>query len=417
MKKLYILGGGTFSHIRNHLALSAPAFGRTARKLNTLCLTRFKDMEVELILTKMANSNSELVTNEDVRARVEGLREDFNTKVIFFNVALCDWNAEVAVNMDSTEERIPSGKYAERLKTSDGYKMMMLTPALKIITGIRAGRKDIFVVGFKTTCGAEPDEQYKAGLGLLKSSSVNLVLANDTRTRMNMIITPEEARYHTTTDRDSALIQLVDMTWHRSQLTFTRSTVIDGEPVSWGSELVPDTLRSVVNYCIKAGAYKPFNGVTVGHFAAKIGYDSFLTSIRKTNFNDIESTGLVRIVVDGPDSVMAFGAKPSVGGQSQRIVFKEHPDYDCIVHFHCPLKPDRKDNIPTVSQREYECGSHECGQNTSRGLQRFGNLSCVYLHNHGPNIVFHHSIHPIEVISFIEDNFDLSSKTGGLIPE
>ena len=36
MKKIYILGGGTFNYVRNHLALAAPAFGETARKLKTL---------------------------------------------------------------------------------------------------------------------------------------------------------------------------------------------------------------------------------------------------------------------------------------------------------------------------------------------------------------------------------------------
>jgi hypothetical protein len=37
------------------------------------------------------------------------------------------------------------------------------------------------------------------------------------------------------------------------------------------------------------------------------------------------------------------------------------------------------------------------------------------LDNHGPNIVFHHSINPQEVIDFIKENFDLSDKTGGLV--
>jgi hypothetical protein len=68
-----------------------------------------------------------------------------------------------------------------------------------------------------------------------------------------------------------------------------------------------------------------------------------------------------------------------------------------------------------VSQREYECGSHECGQNTSRGLRRFGDLSAVYLQEHGPNVVFHRSIDPQEVINFIEENFDLTEKTGGYV--
>jgi hypothetical protein len=48
-------------------------------------------------------------------------------------------------------------------------------------------------------------------------------------------------------------------------------------------------------------------------------------------------------------------------------------------------------------------------------LGRFGNLSAVYLREHGPNVVFHRTIDPQEVINFIEDNFDLREKTGGYV--
>lgn len=418
MKKIMILGGGTFSHVRNHLALAAPAFGGTAKKIAKMCHNRFSNMGIEMYLTKMAEPewDNDLVTNEDIEKLVENLKKDIDTKIIFFNVALCDYKGQITTpkeNGGMLNEWIPSGKYAKRLKTSEGEQIMTLTPQEKLVKKIRQGRKDIFLVAFKTTCGATEDEQYLAGLDLLKKSSCNLVLANDTQTRCNMIITPEEARYHVTKDRDEALRQLVDMTYHRSQLTFTHSTVVAGTPIPWNSNLVYDSLRKVVNFCIGKGAYKVFNGATVGHFACKIGEREFLTSIRKSNFNDLEKNGLVKIVTDGNDTVLAYGSKPSVGGQSQRIIFSEHKDkeYDCIVHFHCPQKEGSL--VPTVSQREYECGSHECGKNTSNGLKRFGNLSAVMLDNHGPNIVFNHNINPQEVIDFIEDNFDLSDKTGG----
>ncbi len=204
----------------------------------------------------MADSTSKLVTNEDVEAHVLGLKEDFNTKVIFFNVGMTDFDGEIYSHYGLEPKK--SGKYATRLKSDQNHGMNLI-PKKKIVKQIRENRKDIFLVAFKTTSGA----------------------------------------------------------------------------------------------------------------------------------------------------------KPSVGGQSQRIIFNEHNDYDCIVHFHCPIKPTS--DVPVVSQREYECGSHECGQNTSNGLKRFGNLSAVMLDEHGPNIVFHHSIVPTEVIDFIKENFDLSDKTGGLV--
>lgn len=413
-KIVHVIGGGTVSHVRSHLALCAPAYGATARQLAALAQAESDKMDVKLRLTKMADPTSSLETTDDLKELVLEMVDDLRTKIVFWNPAVCDFDGSVSHEA--------SGKYAARLKTSNASGDPLsydahLAPAPKLVDLFRKGgegrsaRKDIFLVSFKATAGATPEEQYLAGLNLLKRSSSNLVLANDVVTRLNMVIVPEEARYHETTDRAAALKGLVEMAYLRSHLTFTRSTIVAGEPVPWESQMVPRALRAVVDHCIARGAYKRFRGVTAGHFAVKIDDQTFLTSRRKTDFNDMKNVGLVKVKTDGPDSVIAYGSKPSVGGQSQRIVFTEHPDADCIVHFHCPIKLGSL--VPTVSQREFECGSHECGQNTSRGLARFGNLNAVYLDEHGPNIVFSHDIDPGEAINFIEANFDLEGKTGG----
>ncbi|HEY6019812.1 MAG TPA: class II aldolase/adducin family protein, partial [Candidatus Paceibacterota bacterium] len=467
-KKIHIISGGTISHIATHLALCAPAYGKVGEALANLLVDQTK-LDVVPWCTKMAGGTLE--TNEDVEALLDKLISDPLTKIIFMPVAMVDFRVSSVSWMDGgqiislankpvQQEAKQGGK---RLKSSNGQHSIAIFPADKVIKKIRKTRKDIFLVGFKTTDGVSEDEQYLAGLNLLKEASCNLVLANDVKTRINMVITPEEARYHVTTNRTEALKGLVEMALLRSHLTFTRSTIVAGEPVPWSSPLVPASLRTVVDYLIKEGAYKPFRGATVGHFACKLtcgacsgtgqrkrdardaglppvggytcrscyGQQEFLTSRRKTNFNDLEKLGLVRIKTDGPDTVLAYGSKPSVGGQSQRIVFSEHPEYDCIVHAHVPMRPcmgcHRNDwscscnkalgrkTIPVVSQREFECGSHQCGQNTSTGLKKFGNLSAVFLDQHGPNVVFHHSIDPQEVIDFIAANFDLKGKTGGFV--
>lgn len=407
-RSVCILGGGTVAHVSSHLALSAPAYGVTARILSSMVRERFNDVDVKLFLTRMAgrelNSISLGETNADVEVAIADILATSSTKIIFMSSALCDFEPSFPSG--------PVGKHVTRLHSrSDARCSINLTPAKKVIGTIRRARKDIFLVGFKTTCGATEDEQYIAGLGLLKEAACNLVLVNDVKSRMNMIVTPEEARYHITADRIEVLKHLVDMTWHRSHLTFTRSIVIEGDRVRWHDPLVPAALRTVVDHCISRGAYKPFRGSTVGHFASKIDDQTFLTSIRKSNFNDIDANGLVLVKAANPDSVVAYGAKPSVGGQSQRLVFRDHPGMDCIVHFHCPIKQGSA--VPVRSQREYECGSHQCGQNTSDGLKSFGNIKAVYLDHHGPNVVFNRGVDPAEVISFIESNFDLSGKTGG----
>lgn len=402
-KTVHIIGGGTVNYLASHLAVCAPAYGNTARKLFFICQSQFDKLDVKIHLTKMASSGkSDLETNEDVERLIDTLVADDKTRIIFLNTALVDFG------------KLEDKKYAERYSTQQNKSITVELDALpKIVSKIRKTRKDIFLVAFKQTCGLSESEQYIAGLDLCKKSSCNLVLANDQKTLLNMVITPEESKYHVTTNRLEALHGLVEMTKLRSHLMFTRSTVVAGDPIPWDSDLVYPSLRTVVNHCIKQSAYKPFNGVTVGHFACKLNETTFLTSIRKTNFNDLSKNGLVKVVTDGPDSVIAYGAKPSVGGQSQRIIFHDHSDYDCVVHFHCEKKESSL--VPVVSQREVECGSHECGRNTSNGLKKFGNLSAVHLDQHGPNIVFHHSINPQEVIDFIDENFDLSTKTGGFV--
>lgn len=407
-KIVHVIGGGTISHVRAHLALAAPAYGTTAKRIAKLCKEQSDTMDVELHLTKMADQESSIETNDDLARLAQSITNDQRSKIVFFNPAVVDFNGVV--------DGLASHEKAQRLRTANDMRepqsyTMSLTPAAKIVSLFRKKRKDIFLVAFKATAGATPEEQYRQGLNMLKASSANLVLANDVITHVNMIIVPEEAAYTTTTDREKVLKDLVEMAYLRSHLTFTHSTVVDGEPISWESSLVPESLRTIVNHCIERGAYKRFRGVTAGHFAIKVDDQTFLTSRRKTDFNDMKHVGLVKVKTDGPDSVIAFGSKPSVGGQSQRIVFSEHPDLDCIVHFHCPKKAGSK--VPTVSQREFECGSHECGKNTSHGLARFGNLEAVYLDQHGPNIAFNKSIDPQEVISFIEANFELTAKTGG----
>lgn len=426
-KRIYILGGGTFFDIRPHDSLAARAFGTTATKLADLCKEIIPDLDVVLALTKMADRNGWMVTNADVKAYVEGtILPDPHAKIVFFNVAM----ANKASVLDAMGLPSPSGKNEPRLDSKRTHTLE-LTSDEKIINLIRKTRKDIFLIGFKTTSNETEGVQYAAGLNMLKANSCNLVLANDIGVRRNMVITPEEAKYHVTYDRDEALRNLVEMAKLRSHLTFTRSTVVGGRPVHWNSDLVPTNLRDVVNYCVERGAYKAFRGATVGHFACKLSDTEFLTSIRKSNFNDIANNGLVKIRTDGPDTVLAYGARPSVGGQSQRIVFKDHPGMDCIVHFHCPIKEGSK--VPQVSQREYECGSHECGKNTSTGLKAFHlrdtdanwmsgqenewyTINVVYLQEHGPNIVFHHDTPAHLITRFIEENFDLEGKTGGYIP-
>lgn len=428
----FIIAGGTFNHIAPHFALAAPAFGKVGRQLSDFLPNALQDAGqknacVHLVLTRMAQGGfdrhekdtllfqaagiKDLVTNEDLQKLIDYLVGQTSTRCIVLTAAVCDFEP---VAVSPVYENDPEfGKYSHpRLSSSQEHKLT-LAPSRKILARIRQDRKDIFLVSFKTTADAEPAETYKRGLALMKQNGVNLMFANDIVRHTNMVITPERFHYHLSETREEALKGLAKMISLRTLNHFTRSTVVLGEPVSWHDARIPKSLQTVVDHCVARGAYKAFNGVTVGHFAVKVDEKTILTSRRKTNFNELETVGLVEINPDGETRVIAHGSKPSVGGQSQRIIFREHPDADCIVHFHCPVKPGSQ--VPTRSQYAYECGSHECGQNTSNGLGSFGGIKAVMLESHGPNIVFHRDTDPQEVISFIEANFDLPRRTDFLL--
>ena len=400
-----IVGGGTVIHVRNHLGLCAPAYGTTAKRLLSLCQSN--GQAADMTLTRMADPKSRFETNEDLADLADSIIADPSARVVFWNPALCDFEGMIG--------DVHPDRKAQRMKTSEGIVNMMLRPADKVVDRFRALRKDLFLVAFKTTTNATADEQYRAGLSLLKRASANLVLANDTVTGLNMVVVPEEARYHQTTDREEALAGLVEMALLRSKNTFTRSQVVSNDGVAWNDPMIPANLREVVNHCIKRGAYKPFEGKTVGHFAVRGPDETIITSRRKSNFNYLPMTGMVRIAPVDDDIVLAYGGKPSVGGMSQKIIFAEHPDADNIVHFHCPLR-EGVEVVPHRDQRPNECGSHQCGKNTSDGLAVIEpGIKAVFLDNHGPNIVYGKDVPSDRVIDFIERHFDLEAKTGGLV--
>lgn len=536
-KRIAIIGGGTNTYISNHLALSAPAYGSTAKKLaNKFRANSENEMQVDLYLTKMAQqAPGNPDTPEEVEALVDKLIADPNTRVIVFNVAMVDYKPEQLLEEKSDWESVWNqpfknkfGKYEGRLSTSEHPEILLeMYVADKIIQKIRKERKDILLVGFKTTCGSTKEEQFHKGLKLCKDSSANIVFVNDVdKNRINNLnnllkekenlesilplqhsisinlstiekeiqalqnnglVTPEESSYWYNT-RDEALDALVQMVLDRSHLHFTRSTVVNSKTVPWLVEaedgwiedkgkiykhnpLIPDTFAVIFDYVRGAGAYKlgPTKS-TVGHMGIKLGPNEFLTTKRKTDFNKMEEVGLVRVITDDPDDVfgykhffrpyediiddaldncnqdelslgqayeeakfkqdyaksivnqnkvIAFGAKPSVGGQSQRSLFDAYPNLDCIVHFHCPLKPESRKLFKPVQQFSFECGSKNCVDNNLSSFHEFkvsetNSIWAGHMDYHGPNIVFNSNINPQLVIDFISSHWDLNKKTTGL---
>jgi hypothetical protein len=388
--RILILGGGTFQPISNHLSLSAPSFGTTARYLHS------KIKNSELYLTKMADSTSNLVTNEDVESFIMEQINDEHVIGIILSVAFCDFKYQ---NGDF---------HGERMKTDLGPINLTFEPTEKVINKIRLKRPDIFLVGFKTTTNKTTDEQFISALRMCKNSKSNLVLANDTVTRNNIIITPEESFYGDTKNRTEILDELVEIFSNRIIGTYNYSELIPSSntPISALSQ----TFNDVVKYLVDNGGFieNNGNGFTPGHFCQKVSDKSFVSSQRKVNHNNVFEVGmsLVRVV---DDKFYVYGErKASVGARSQWMMLNNNDDFDCIIHTHNPLKEGSE--IPVARQKPFQCGSLECGINTLTHLKRFGDIKAVYLEKHGANIVFKSTSRSEDVINSIKENIELGIK-------
>ncbi len=177
---ILIIGGGTVSHCRNHLALAAPAYGETARIIYRI-LHRKGAFETMLVQTKMASPSGAIETPEHLINYVDDVLKNPNLKVIIFNVAVVDFQMVI--------DDVPPGKYATRLQTRDDSEHnIKLIPTPKILSTIKARRPDVFVVGFKTTCNESIDVQVEKAKRQIDEANVDLVLANDTGTRSNVLV-------------------------------------------------------------------------------------------------------------------------------------------------------------------------------------------------------------------------------------
>lgn len=193
-RRAVIIGGGTFSHVRAHLAIAAPAFGGTARALHALLPGS------ELLLTRMAGGRRDLVTNADLARLLDALAGDPAVGAIVLSAALCDYDGTIG----DTE----SGVLARRLRTAEGAIEMRLTPAPKLIGRVRAARDDLYLVGFKTTTHASVEEQRRRGSHLLRQAGCSAVLANDLTTLHNLVLTADGGCVADTSDRAEALAAL-----------------------------------------------------------------------------------------------------------------------------------------------------------------------------------------------------------------
>lgn len=412
-------------------------------------------------------------TNEDLSKLVDYLIAQPDTRGIVMAAAVCDWvpaymsqdvvEVNKSVTVVSQDEfgnmihehphtyislqgdflRDEFGKdkprLSSRLEGHPNYRKgvdVRFKAADKLIGRIRRDRKDIFLVSFKTTAGVTQEETYAAGLKSLKGSSSNLVLANDVQNHHNVIVTPEEYPYYAET-REKALDELAQMILDRVQLDFVRTKVIAGDRadlVALDQEgAIPNNFLPVLRHLLDRGAYKPLPWAdkTSGHFGCVVEGKDYkrVSSVRKVNHNRVLEEGAAKIVSDEGDHILAVGAKPSVGEHTQRMIYEEIKNGDwspsllgeahSIVHFHCPKHVTTPVSGPRFDiserpQKQFECGSVQCGTNTATGMKMLEpGIWAVHLSGHGPIIAWHRDVDPERVIRIIENHWNLDRKSGG----
>jgi hypothetical protein len=201
----YVLGGGTTFPLRNHFALCAPAYGAAAKRIHAIL--QEKGLNSVLCLTKMADSSSHVITNNDVDTQLQGLLKKPETSAIILSTALCDFDGRIG--------DVEPGWHADRLQSREGELTIKITPSEKVIDKIHLERPDVCIVGFKTTTNKTIEEQFVAAQRQINSAHVSFVFANDVVTRMNLVI-PATAKtaddiLYASQDREPSLRKLTDV--------------------------------------------------------------------------------------------------------------------------------------------------------------------------------------------------------------
>jgi hypothetical protein len=132
MRKIHIIGGGTVAHVRPHLALCAPAYGKVVRQLfdAITCSMDANEYLVHLYTTKMAGNRHQiwtarsgiedevyppnLETNEDIAALLDHICVmQPEPSIVFLPAALCDFEPrlfDISPRARASGEPMPAGQ-------------------------------------------------------------------------------------------------------------------------------------------------------------------------------------------------------------------------------------------------------------------------------------------------------------------
>jgi len=196
-KKVIVVGGGTVFHLKPQLALSAPAYGTTAKRtfifMETMCnSSEYYDVlgqrfVAQLVLTKMADPNSNIETNEDLAHWIGNL--DADVAAVLFDATVLDFSGLLygeggwPMIIGRATAKLQTKKIGEKKRVDVG-----LFKTEKAINRIKRALPGVFLVGFKSTFGLSVSEQAAESVSLAEDAFCDIVLSRDGKTG-NAILT------------------------------------------------------------------------------------------------------------------------------------------------------------------------------------------------------------------------------------
>lgn len=256
--QIYVIGGGTVSYIRDHLAIANVSFGAMAYDISS----SLREMEIKGELheysTKMAGDFFDAVelkmesswrrtvvfeegdprsdedylpnldTNEDVVRLVNEIIEKQRSRVLFLMTEPCAFKGFALGDERTVIKFVDGTRVFERPNTPSGPEEPALPPkenheirleACDPLEGLK-DKGELFVVGYCITEGVTEISQYHAGRIYLTKTKFDMVFVEDRKTGIHMIVSQEEKDYPygVYSNRDEAIDILIKTSIARSEM-------------------------------------------------------------------------------------------------------------------------------------------------------------------------------------------------------
>lgn len=213
LPKVVIFSGGTMVHIRPHLSVCAPAFGKVgheieqalydwyAKHINAfetfleeeLNYGNILNLSAETIThyqTRMADSESPIITNDDLAGYLDEVLADKSVKCIVMAAAVCDYEPDKMETITGCmiDNHVDFGKKYPRLHDVRQITVRMKQTD-KLVDRIKQCRPDIKLISFKTTSDETIEELIGKCSKNERRNDSDIVFGNDIANKYNILVT------------------------------------------------------------------------------------------------------------------------------------------------------------------------------------------------------------------------------------